>query len=128
MNVSDVLSRFDELVHNGISSQIKIGWLKTIEERVYREVILTHEDSEAALDGHVEDGELVFELDSEMLIPDYYAEVYRYFLEAMVAQTNNETGRYNNAMMAYNAAWSDFWNFYNKRHLPLQEADHLKVI
>ena len=44
--------------------------------------------------------------------------MYCYYLEAMIALHNMETSKYNQQMLAYNNAYTEFSNWYNRTHRP----------
>ena len=50
--------------------------------------------------------------------PPYGEDMYCYYLMAMIAMHNMETAKYNQHMIAYNNAYQEFANWYNRTHRP----------
>lgn len=126
MTINQILAEVDELTPNTYEVPIKIGWLSKVDGRVFEEVILTHEhdlveDEEGNLHEPTFPGYTEADVNTELLIPDTYADTYRDYLMAMIAYTNGETDRYSNSMIMFNMNFSDFVNWYNKTHLPIQK-------
>lgn len=129
MTIHGAIEQVDILCPNMISTEQKIKWLSLLDVRVFREIVLTHED--APVD---ENNEIIYfagyngEVDEEtvLLVPDDFADIYRYYLEAKICQSNNEIKRYNNAMMSYNTEWVNYQNYYNRTHMPVQKAGYFK--
>ena len=81
-------------------------------ERIYEEIISWHEGAEAFKPSPGQDTE------QELIIPDAYADVYIYYLQAQADYFNAETGRYNNSMTMFNTALSGFADAFNRAHPP----------
>lgn len=58
------------------------------------------------------------DIDTVLVVPDTYADVYKYYLFAMVDFATGETARYTNSMLMFNAAYSDYSHWYNRTHKP----------
>ena len=58
-------------------------------------------------------------LETELLIPAPYDEVYILWLEARIDHANNEYGKYNNSSVMFNNAYSEYMRYYNRNNLPL---------
>lgn len=54
------------------------------------------------------------------MVPNPYDDLYIKYLMAQVDYHNAELARYNNSMVMYNIALSDFANWYNRSHRPKQ--------
>lgn len=57
-------------------------------------------------------------LDTELIVPHPYDDVYRYWLEAQIDYANGEYAKYNNSMSMFNEAYSAFYRYYHKTHMP----------
>ena len=105
MKAMEVIERVDLLEPNDYSPEQKLHWLSTLDGKIFRELIETHED--AAIDElpvYVSGGE-------ELLVGAPYGEdVYYYYLQAMIAAENSETQRYNKRMTMFNSAYQDWTN------------------
>ena len=114
MKVGQVISDVDELKPNQYSDNTKIQWINDIEKKVYREIIANREGySGEEPEYSIEDYEKI------MLVPDGYAVLYSYYLMAMIDYHNAEINRYNNSMIMFNQAYSDFAGYYYSSHRQL---------
>ena len=115
MTIIEAINRVDNLKHNTYGYADKAKWLSTLDSLVKRGCIDTHEGGE----------DIVFtgynaETDPEtvLLVGEPYDEMYIRWLEAQIDYANAEYDRYNNAVEAFNAFWTDFKNYYNRTHMP----------
>ena len=113
----DIIERLDLLEPNDYSPEQKLHWLWSLDGRIFREVIQTHEDAWSPFPACYESG------DEELLVGDPYGEdLYYYYLQAMVAAENGETQRYNKRMTLFNSAYQGWANWYNRSHKPRQRG------
>ena len=116
MTIREAIARLDALVPNAYSPENKVKWLSDLDGKIKKEIIDTHEGSEAVtFEGYTEDN-----LDAELLVPPEYDELYMLWLEAKIDFSNKEYNRYNNSVVAFNTAYQAFDNYYNRTHLPIQ--------
>lgn len=111
MTVNQLIEKVDRLRPNQVTAADKLQWVVQLEELIWREIIHTHEDGE----------ETEFTAPSgtdDLTAPAAYEEMYRYWLEAQIAFSNEEIERYNNAAQAFGEAFKDFRNWYNREHMP----------
>ena len=115
MTIIEAISQIDDRKHNTYSHADKIGWLSKLDAMVKRLVIDTHERAEDVyFAGYDEDTDL----ETILLIPEPYDEVYLRWLEAQIDYANGEYEKYNNSAEAYNVLWQAFQNYYNRTHMP----------
>lgn len=116
MTIIEAINLVDALKPNEYSQPEKIQWLSTLDGIIFDEIIKTHEGAEGKeFNGYTEDTQL----DTELIVPDPYADVYRFWLESCIHHANEEYAKYNNAKMAYNTAYITFSNYYNRTHMPI---------
>jgi len=109
----DMIERLDLLEPNDYSPEQKLRWLRSLDGKIYREVIKTHEDVWQPFPEEYTSGE------ETLLVGEPYGEdLYYYYLQAMVAAENGETQRYNKRMTLFNSAWQGWVNWYNRSHRP----------
>jgi hypothetical protein len=115
MKIIDAITQIDNLKPNNYTQEDKIVWLSRLDEMIKKEIIDTHEDGE----------EIVFEgyneetpVETELLVPSPYDEIYPRWLEAQIDYSNSEYGRFNNSMTMFNTSFGGYANFYNRKHLP----------
>lgn len=114
MTIIEAINRIDSLKPNSYTQADKIIWLSNLDGIIQKEIIDTHEGAETTFKGY--DAETA--LDTVLLVPDPYSDVYIKWLEAQIDYVNGETNRYMNSMIMYNAAYSAFERFYNRTHMP----------
>ena len=118
MTIEEVIAKVDELAPNQYTTPQKIGWLSTLDGKIFHEVILAHACAEAF---YPEEG---YSTDDEELIvrPPYAEDLYSYYLLARIAEANNETAKYNQFAALYDRAFADWAAFYGRTHMPLQRG------
>ena len=58
-------------------------------------------------------------MDTELLVPEPFDEIYPLWLEARIDYANGEYDKYNNSILMYNAAYDAYANYYNRNNMPL---------
>ncbi len=117
MKAIDMIEELDGLDPNQYGSELKLGWLRDLDGRIFRELISRHEDAETAERYAAAD---YSDSEVELLVPEPYArDVYVNYLRGRVAEANAETERYNLYASAYNEAYGEFAAWYN-REVPLR--------
>lgn len=112
MKINQVIAKADTVCPNGYDDKIKIEWLSQCEAEIYENIILTHEGAEKhKFDGYGEEN-----LETELIVPAPYDDLYVYYIEAQIGYATKEMVRYNNAMSMFNSAVSAFRNYYNGLH------------
>lgn len=119
MTIIEAINRIDLLKPNNYTQADKIAWLSTLDGIIKKEIIDTHEGAESVIfNGYDVDTSL----DTVMLVPAPYDDVYLKWLEAQIDYTNGETSRYQNSMIMYNTAYSAFERYYNRTHMPIAKS------
>lgn len=119
MKIIEALDRIDSLKHNTYSQADKIAWLSRLDSMVKRLIIDTHEGGEeVTFEGYRPDTDL----ETEMLVPAPFDEMYLRWLEAQIDYANGEYGKYNNSILMYQTAYDGYQNYYNRNHLPRTRA------
>lgn len=115
MNIIEAIANIDSFKPNNYTQTDKVAWLSRLDAMVKKEIIDTHEGGEdIAFEGYNDDTPV----ETELLIPAPYDEVYLRWLEAQIDYANGEYGRYNNSMVMYNTSYTAFANYYNRTHMP----------
>lgn len=115
MTIIDAITRADALKPNGYSQSEKVRWLAELDGVVKTEIIDTHEGGEDITFHGYNDETL---LDTELLIPAPYDEIYLRYLEMKIDYANGEYAKYGNSMVAYNTAMASYEKYYNREHMP----------
>ena len=123
MTINQLMTLVDDLTPNQYTAAHKLRWLNEVEKTAFDEILSTHEGDRpetftpyAAAD------------DTELLILDPYSRIYPLYLEMRIHYHNAETARYNNAAAAFQAAWEELRNWYNRTHAPVAAAARLHLM
>ena len=115
MKIIEAINRIDALKHNTYSQPDKVSWLSRVDSMVKRHIIDTHEGAEectfTGYDGNTD-------LQTELLAPAPYDEMYLLWMEAMIDYYNGEYGKYNNAAERFNESYESYKSDYNRTHMP----------
>ena len=114
MKIIEAINRIDSLKHNTYSESDKVEWLSRLDAMVKNHIIDTHEGDEVTFTGY-DDGT---DLQTELLVPAPYDEVYLRWMEAQIYYHNGEYDNYNNAIDMFNTAFDGYKNYYNRTHMP----------
>jgi hypothetical protein len=116
MTIMEAIHRIDSVKPNRYSQQEKIQWLSILDGTVKAEIIDTHEGAGASdFKGYTEKTDL----NTPLLVPAPYDDIYLFGLESQIDYWNGEIKKYNNSIAMYNNAYSEFAKYYNRTHLPL---------
>lgn len=119
MTIIEAINRIDSLKPNNYTPEEKIKWLSTLDGNIKTEIVDTHEGSEnVTFNGY----EVDMPLDTVLLVPAPYDDIYLKWLEAQIDYANGETPKYNNSMIMYNSAYSAFQRHYNRTHMPIGKS------
>ena len=115
MTIIEAINQIDSLKPNTYSQTDKVRWLSALDGKVKTQIIDTHEGAvDTAFNGYNEETPL----DTELLIPYPYDEVYTLWLEAQIDYADNEYRRYNNSMAMFNTTYSAYARYYNRNYMP----------
>lgn len=91
---------------------IMTAWVNEIEAQALEEVINRAEGVD------LEHVPYCYETDAdrELLIPDRFLDVYMNYLYAKIDFNNQETERYNNDVVMWEAAWNKYQEWYKRSH------------
>lgn len=126
MTLEACINMVDGLKPNRFTKAQKVQWLSEIDGEIAREVLLTHEDiPQGAEDFSGYDPDT--DDDTELLAPFPHDMLYRWYLESQIDLYNAELGKYNNSRELFNNAYLTYRNAYNRAHMPLSKATHIKL-
>ena len=113
MKIREAIERIDSHKHNIYSQNDKIAWLSRLDSMVKTLIIDAHEGGENVEFTGYDDKT---DMNTEMLVPAPFDEVYLRWLEAQIDYHNGEFDKFNAAMLLFNAAWREFENYYKQEH------------
>ena len=117
MKIIEAINKIDALKPNNYSQEDKIKWLSTLDGIIKNEIIDTHEGgSDIVFNGYD-----ISSLETELLVPPPYDEIYIKWLEAQINYNIGEIGKYNNSMSMFNSAYSTYERYYNRTHMPIEK-------
>ena len=115
MTILEAINRIDSLKHNTYTQNDKVAWLSRLDSMVKRLIIDTHEGGEDITFTGYNDSTPV---NTELLVPAPFDEMYLRWLEAQIDYTNGEYDKYNNSILMYQTAYEGYANYYNRNHMP----------
>lgn len=118
MTIMEAIYRADTQKPNVCSQEEKIRWLSALDGLVKKEIIDTHEGGEDVVFNGYNN---LTDLNTVLLIPAPYDEVYIHWLEMHVDYANAEFGKYNNSRSLYNTAYLAYEKYYNRTHKPISK-------
>lgn len=116
MTIRDAIGGIDELLHNAYSQEQKIEWLSKLEWIIKRQVIDTHEGADGVSFSGFDSNT---DIDTELIAPAPYDEMYLLWLESKIHYSNKEWAKYNNAAVAYNEHYLAYARWYNENNRPI---------
>ena len=118
MTIQAAIDNIDEKKANMFTQEQKIQWLSEVDMYVWRELIKTHEGMPVGIDfvGYDQDTPM----DTHLLVPEPYTNVYENWLAAQMDLKNQESGKYTQSMVQFNNAYQTYADYYNRHHMPLQ--------
>ncbi|MBO5868949.1 MAG: hypothetical protein J6Q54_08580 [Oscillospiraceae bacterium] len=114
MTINAAIEMVDALQPNAFSRQEKICWLSRAEGVILHHLPETRE-GKPAFSGYTTDTDP----DTELLVPEPYAEIYLRYLQAQMDSANGELVRYGNAAALFNQLLSGYRNYFNRTHTPV---------
>ena len=115
MTIIEAINRIDSLKPNNYTQEEKVRWLSNLDGIIKKEIIDIHEGAEnVVFNGYDADTPL----DTVLLVPNPYDDIYIKWLEAQIDYANADTKRYTNSMIMYNTSYSAFERFYNRTNMP----------
>ena len=114
MKIIEAINRIDSLKHNTYTKSDKVEWLSRLDAMVKNHIIDTHKGEEVTFTGYDD----ATELQTELLVPAPYDEVYLRWMEAQIDYHNGEYDKYNNAIDMFTTAYEGYKNYYNRTHMP----------
>lgn len=119
MRINEAIHRLDSLKFNTYTQEDKIDWLSRLDNMVKQQIIDTHEGSESvSFSGYTADTPL----DTVLLVPAPYDEIYLRWMEAQIDYHNGEYDKYNNAIIMFNTDFAAYQSHYNSTHKPVQRG------
>lgn len=117
MTIKKALEALDSSCYNTCSQAQKVAWLSLLDSMVKTQILDLYVPDEGcpAFSGYDE----TTDLDTELLVPAPFDEMYLHWLEARVDYGNGEIIRFNNANAMFETVRQRFCDHYHRSHTPL---------
>ena len=116
MTINEAIDTIDSLKHNTYTQEDKVGWLSRLDWKVKKLIIDTHEGADdVEFSGYTTETDI----NTELLVPAPFDEVYLRWIEMQIDYANGEYGRYNNSKTMFDDAYSAYERYYNRTHMPI---------
>lgn len=147
MTINEALSRVDTLVPNTYDREIKYKWLSSVEgiliNKIFSKFIgipaaarqyTQYDDPETFPEEEFPNSKISGNAitftgfdnktagDTELLAPQEYDEIYVQWMLTKIHYYNDETIKYNNAALAFDAMQTELRNHWAQTHTPIQTA------
>ena len=119
MKIREAIERIDSQKHNVYSQNDKIAWLSRLDFLVKTLIIDAHEGGETVEFNGYNDRT---DMETELLVPAPFDEVYLRWLEAQMDYSSGEYDKYNNAILMYQTSYDGYANHYRRTHMPKSTA------
>ena len=117
MTIIEAINRLDELKFNTYTQDDKVEWLSRLDSAVKLQIIDSHVGAEnISFSGYNKDTPL----NTVLLVPAPYDEVYLRWMEAQIDYHNGEYDKFNNSIVMYNTAFDNYQKYYIRTHKPVQ--------
>lgn len=118
MKIIEAITQSRDVKPSQYSDDVYVRWLSDLDGRIYEEVIKLHENTDDITHGPYNPDE---DMDTVLMVPEPYADVYVKYLAAQVDYHNAEFARYNNSMVMFNMALYAFSSWYTRNNMPKQK-------
>lgn len=123
MTIQTAIERIDGLKPNKYTDEQKIAWLSELDGMVFRELLLTHQQPQIIeFEGYSET-----DLETELLVPFPYTDVYQHYLAMQMDLANAELQKYANDKILFNNAYNTYSDYYTRTHMPVQRVRQFRL-
>lgn len=118
MTIKEAIDKADRFKPNQYSEEEKVAWLSDLDYQIYFNVLCEHLPipEEGFIPYTIED------IDNELIAEAPFDELYVDYLKMKIDEANEETERYNNSVIMYNAKYEAFAKHYHKTHKPVMRT------
>lgn len=124
MTILEAITTVDKLHANQYDEDTKIDWLDQLDRHIYTDLILTHLVETPEFEGY----DTNTDMNTELLAPDEFREVYRWWLEMQIDKANMEIVKYNNDQMLYNTAYHALASWFNRVFMPKMRVNNITFV
>ena len=123
MNFPKLIRALNRVRAGQVQQEAVVDYVNTLDAKIFKELVLTHEHSPAVRQPHYEQTDLT--TDKQLLAEDGYDEIYLWWCCMEIDLRFGDMNRYSASRSLFTDAWNDFTARYTRTHMPLQlsEAD-----
>ncbi len=110
MNLRETIESFDNQKANTVSLETKIKWLSQLDYKIFSDILSDR------IGGEFLGYNAQTSLETSLLAPEEYGDIYILYLNMKTDYKNGEIGRYNNSAMLYNRAYMEMSDFINRKN------------
>lgn len=130
--VAQIIEQYNAERPNQTDDAVKVTWLRKCEQMLINEIYVQHEhdlEDETRQELNVEGSTLIiesagsfedhisnFDMDTALLVPEPYDDLYIYYLDQRIAFNANDKARYNTAVTMYNNALLTYQQYFNRTY------------
>jgi hypothetical protein len=112
MKIVEAIATLDELKANTYTQTNKVMWLSRLDAMVTENVLKHYKgNEEVVFEGYDEN-----DLETELLMPEPFAEAYIRYMSAQIDLHNADYEEYNNTIELFNDMYQQYKNWYNRNH------------
>lgn len=112
MQIQEAIAKLDRLRPNMVQTDVKVGWLSSIDSYVFSEIMAAREGAPITSFSPYTSEDMT----GELLVQAPYDELYIYRMEAELYYEQREIKKYASSMTLYNQAMQDFCKKYAREH------------
>ena len=121
MTIQNAMETVEKLRPHAIPSNVVVRWLSDLDMKVFEDLIKTHMDRP---DDDLEPYGSDTPVTTELLIPEPYdMDVYTSYIKLKIDEELAETNRYVFDTQMFNTALTEYYSYYNRRHMPASIAE-----
>lgn len=131
--VASIIEQFNTERPNQVDDALKVLWLRKCERMIINEILISHQhdlEDENTINLKVSGSKLIiqsagsfeehidtFDMDTMLLVPEPYDDLYIHYLDQRIAANQNDTKRYNVASTMYNNALLLYQQYCNRTYI-----------
>ena len=123
MTISEAITQLQAVKENQYDDETLVRCISDLEGTLYENIVKNNEGSEDIPHGRYS---VDTDMDTVLMVPEPYSDIYIKYLMAQVDYHNAEMQRYTNSMIMYNVALDAFAGWYNRNNMPLQ-PNYLRI-
>ncbi len=109
MNLQKAIESFDSHRANALTLKEKVEWVSQLDYKIYSELLAPR--GEILYNGY----DVHTSLETRLLAPEEYGEIYTLYLTMKLDFKNSEIGRYNNSAILFNRTYMEMSDFINRK-------------